>query len=82
MPSLNSAENLVRRAAVVERPDQRLDDARGAVIGAHVGPAFQGVGERQMPGAARRRLVAIEPECAENGTAAMASPSPRSPGAS
>ena len=43
------AQHLMHRAALVERPDRRLDERRGSVRRAPVRPALKGMGERQMP---------------------------------
>ena len=50
---------IMRVAAVIERTDQRLNDARGAVEGAQIGPALERMRQRQMPTAKRRRLVVV-----------------------
>ena len=47
---------------VVKRTDQRLHDTCGAVEGAQIRPAFQRMGQRQMPGATRCGLVVVKTE--------------------
>ena len=44
----------------IHRLDQRLNDGRGAVLGARVAPGFQIVRLRHMPVAPRRGLVVVE----------------------
>src|SRR5689334_8725706 len=55
-------DELVRRHAGVERRDQRLHDARAAIVGAHIAPVLHVVRRRHVPRAARRGLVVIERE--------------------
>ena len=50
------------RFAVVQGRDQRLEDRRGAVIGAQIAPLLQRVRLGDVPGATRRRLVLVLPE--------------------
>ena len=74
-------EQLVRGAGVVKRPDQRLHDAGGALESAQIRPALERVGQRQMPLAARARLVVMEAQtCAErhraDGLAEISAPGP------
>ena len=52
----------MRGTGIVKRPDQRLDDAGSAVEGADIGPVFERMRQRQMPGAAGCGLVTVEPE--------------------
>ena len=51
--------DLMNRAHVVERRDDRLNDGRRAIDGAGVAPAFERMGERKLPLAEFAGLVAL-----------------------
>ena len=55
-------KELVQGLAVVERRDQRLDDRRRAIVGAHIAPGFEIVRGGHVPMAEPRRLVVVEAE--------------------
>src|SRR5207248_4604732 len=52
-------EDFVRRAAAVERSDERLHDRNGALVRARVAPRFEKVGFRNVPVTQGRRLIVV-----------------------
>src|SRR2546423_8033052 len=55
-------EQLMRRAPLIERRDQRLHDRRGAVEGPRIAPRLQIMRLGQMPVALPRGLVLVQAE--------------------
>src|SRR3989440_4943164 len=53
------SDQFMRRAAAVERRDQRLHDRDGAVVRARIAPRFEKMRLRNMPMTQRRRLIVV-----------------------
>src|SRR5204862_1325343 len=53
-------DDLRQRASAVERTNERLNDCRRSIYCTRVVPAFERMGQRQMPMAVQRGLIMIK----------------------